>query len=156
MDDFRYFEDFHEGDVLPLGPRTVTREEIVAFAAEFDPQPFHMDEEAAKHTPLGGLAASGWHTAALFMRMMCDSYLLRTASMGAPGIEELRWLRPVRPGDTLAGTATVLSTRGSKNRPDMGIVHFLFELANQRREPVMRVRNPMFFARKAAPKQVRA
>ena len=144
----RYFEDFREGDSLPLGPRAVTREEIVAFAAEFDPQPFHLDEEAAKSTPLGGLAASGWHTAALFMRMMCDSYLLRTASMGAPGVEELRWLRPVRPGDTLAGTATVLSVRASKNRPDMGIVQFRFELTNQRREPVMRVRNPMFFARK--------
>ncbi len=154
--DVRYFEDFREGEALPLGPRTVTREEIVAFAAEFDPQPFHLDEEAAKSTPLGGLAASGWHTAALFMRMMCDSYLLETASMGAPGVEELRWLRPVRPGDTLAGTATVLSVRASKNRPDMGIVQFRFELANQRREPVMRVQSPMFFARRPSEARERA
>ena len=154
--DIRYFEDFREGEALPLGPRAVTREEIVAFAAEFDPQPFHLDEEAAKSTPLGGLAASGWHTAALLMRMMCDSYLLRTASMGAPGIEALRWLRPVRPGDTLAGTATVLSARASRNRPDMGIVRFRFELTNQRGEAVMRVENPMFFARRPAEPRERA
>ncbi len=151
MDGFRYFEDFREGDVLPLGPRLVTREEIVAFAAEFDPQPFHLDEEAAKDSLLGGLAASGWHTTAMFMRMMCDGFLLRSSSLGSPGVDQLKWLRPVRPGDTLAGTATVLSTRASQSRPEMGIVSFLFEIANQRREPVMRIRNPMLLARKARP-----
>ena len=150
MDGFRYFEDFREGEVLPLGPRHVTREEIVAFAAEFDPQPFHLDEEAAKGTLLGGLAASGWHTTALFMRMMCEGFLLLSSSMGSPGIEELRWLRPVRPGDTLSGTATVVSARASSRRPEMGIVTFLFEISNQRGEPVMRIKNPIMFARRAA------
>ena len=150
MDGFRYFEDFREGEVLPLGPRHVTREEIVAFAAEFDPQPFHLDEEAAKGTLLGGLAARGWHTTALFMRMMCEGFLLLSSSMGSPGIEELRWLRPVRPGDTLSGTATVVSARASSRRPEMGIVTFLFEISNQRGEPVMRIKNPIMFARRAA------
>ncbi len=150
MDGFRYFEDFREGEVLPLGPRLVTREEIVAFAAEFDPQPFHLDEEAAKGTLLRGLAASGWHTTALFMRMMCEGFLLRSSSMGSPGVEELRWLRPVRPGDTLSGTATVVSARASSSRPEMGIVNFLFEISNQRGEPVMRIKNPIMFARSAA------
>ena len=154
--EFRYFEDFREGEVLPLGPRTVTREEIVAFAAEFDPQPFHVDPDAAEQGPFGGLIASGWHTAALYMRMYVDALLNKTISMGSPGVEELRWLRPVRPGDTLAGTATVLSVRASKNRPDMGIVQFRFELANQRREPVMRVQSPMFFARRPSEARERA
>src|SRR3954453_814299 len=96
-----YFEDFSVGQVAEYGPRRVTREEIVAFAAQFDPQPMHLDEEAARHTILGGPGASGWHTCCIAMRLIADGLLLDTASMGSPGIEELKWLKPVRPGDAL-------------------------------------------------------
>ena len=99
----RYFDDFKVGEKLPLAPFTITRDEMIAFAAEFDPQPFHLDEAAAARTLLGGLAASGWHTCAIFMRMMCDGWLNDTASMGSPGIEAVRWLHPVRAGDRLSG-----------------------------------------------------
>src|SRR5829696_8294868 len=94
-----YWEDFVLGAVDEFGPRTVTREEIIAFASEFDPQPMHLDEEAARGTMLGGLAASGWHTCAIFMRMISDWFVLDSASWGGPGVDELKWLRPVRPGD---------------------------------------------------------
>ena len=146
----QYLEDFAVGQTFGSGRLRVDKERIKTFAAEFDPQPFHLDEEAAKGTLLRGLAASGWHTTALFMRMMCEGFLLRSASMGSPGIDELRWLRPVRPGDTLSGTATVVSARASSRRPEMGIVTFLFEISNQRGEPVMRIKNPIMFARRAA------
>ena len=96
-----YFEDFSAGWTAEYGPRRVTREEIVGFAAQFDPQPMHLDEEAARHTMLGGLAASGWHTCCIMMRMIADGLLLDAASMGAPGIDEVKWLKPVRPGDEL-------------------------------------------------------
>ena len=107
----RYFEDFAPGQEMPLEPHTVTRAEIVAFAAEFDPQPFHLDEAAAADTLLGGLAASGWHTCALFMRMLYHGWLREAASMGSPGVDSLKWLRPVRPGDVLSGRSIVLEVR---------------------------------------------
>jgi acyl dehydratase len=124
----RYFEDFTAGDVFELGARTVTRDEIVAFARQFDPQPFHLDESAAAGGPFGGLVASGWHTAAIFMRLYVDAVLSDTVSMGSPGVEELRWLRPVRPGDTLLGRLTVLETTPSSRRPDRGTLRLGCEL----------------------------
>jgi acyl dehydratase len=145
----RYFEDFQAGQELPLGPHTVTRAEIVAFAAEFDPQPFHLDEMAAADTLLGGLAASGWHTCALFMRMAYRSWLAESASMGSPGVDMLKWLRPVRPGDVLSGRSVVLATRPSQSRPDRGFVRFRHEVENARGETIMLLENPIMFTRRA-------
>src|SRR6202171_3412834 len=96
-----YFEDIVPGSVTTYGPRIVTREEIIAFASEFDPQPMHLDEEAAKKTMLGGLSASGWHSCAIMMRGISHGFLVNAASMGAPGIDEVKWLKPVRPGGSL-------------------------------------------------------
>ena len=133
----RTFEDFVPGLVLELPSYTVTREEIVEFAAEFDPQPFHLDEEAAKATLLGGLSASGWHTCSMMMRMIVDGYLSGSSAQGSPGVEHVRWLRPVRPGDTLTGRSTVLEARLSASRPQLGIVRIETELATQTGEPVL-------------------
>lgn len=133
----RYWEDFEAGQVYELGARTVTRDEIVAFAREFDPQPFHLDEEAAARSPFGGLIASGWHTAALFMRMYVDELINDTVSMGSPGVEELRWLVPVRPGDELRGRVTILEAAPSSTRPDRGTIRARMELLNQRDEAVL-------------------
>ena len=106
-----HWEDFKAGDVAVYGPRLVTREEIVAFAAEFDPQPMHLDEAAASATLLGGLAGSGWHSCALMMRMMADGFLLESSSMGAPGVEEVNWLTPLRPGSHVRLRVTTLESR---------------------------------------------
>src|SRR5205085_4770835 len=116
-----YWEDFREGQVREFGSMVVQAEDIVRFASEFDPQPFHVDEAAARGSLFGGLIASGWHTAAMAMRMMCESYLLRAASKGSPGIEALKWLQPVRPGDTLRVRMTVLEARVLKSKPDIGL-----------------------------------
>jgi acyl dehydratase len=126
-----YWEDFEPGQVVELGSVSVTEDEIVAFARQFDPQSFHVDAEAAKESVFGGLIASGWHTGAMWMRLYVDSLLDQAASMGSPGIEELRWLAPVRPGDTLAGRLTVLETTPSERRPDRGTVRIRGELVNQ-------------------------
>jgi acyl dehydratase len=126
-----YWEDFTPGRVFEYGPRRISREEIVAFAAEFDPQPMHLDEEAARATLLGGLSASGWHACAILMRMSTDSFVLNSASMGAPGVDEVKWLMPIRPDDRLTLRSTVLETRLSRSRPEMGFVRFMFELFNQ-------------------------
>jgi acyl dehydratase len=145
-----YFEDIVPGSVTNFGPRTITREEIIAFAAEFDPQPMHLDEEAAKKTMLGGLSASGWHTCAIMMRLIYDGFLVKknAASMGAPGIDEVKWLKPVRPGDTLSMRLTVLEKREPKTRPDMGFVQFRCELLNQRGEVVLDSAYPGMFAKR--------
>jgi acyl dehydratase len=137
-----YFEDFVPGDIAQYGPRTVTRDEIVEFAAEFDPQPMHLDEEAARASMLGGLSASGWHTCAFLMRMICDWFILDSASMGAPGVDEVRWLKPVRPGDALTLRRTAVEARVSNSRPEMGFVKFLYELINQNGELVMTLTSP--------------
>ena len=123
-----HWEDFNIGDIAVYGPRRVTREEIVAFAAEFDPQPAHFDEAAAVATLYGGLASSGWHSCALMMRMMADGFLLESASMGAPGVEEVRWLEPLRPGTQVRLRMTVLDTRSSKSRPEMGLTRIRYDL----------------------------
>jgi acyl dehydratase len=143
-----HWEDFVAGSVARYGPRTITREEIVAFAAEFDPQPMHADEEAARATMLGGLAASGWHTCALLMRMIADGFVLASSSMGSPGVEEVRWLRPVRPGDSLTARATVLETRPSNSRPGMGFVKFRYEMLDQSDARVMSLVSTMMIARR--------
>jgi len=125
------FDDFAPGQVVELGSVAVSEEEIVAFARQFDPQPFHVDPEAAKESVFGGLIASGWHTGAVWMRLYVDSLLGGAASMGSPGIEELRWLAPVRPGDVLSGRLTVLETTPSERRPDRGTVRIRGEMVNQ-------------------------
>lgn len=142
-----YFEDFQAGMVFELGERVLSKEEIVAFAAEYDPQPFHVDEEAAEESAFGGLIASGWHTASVFMRLYVDALLSRAASMGSPGVEELRWLKPVRPGDTLRARLTVLDTASSERNPNRGTVHIYSEVLNQHGDAVMNMKARGLFAR---------
>ena len=146
----RYFEDFAAGMVIEHGPRLVTREEIVAFAAEFDPQPMHLDEEAARNSILGGLAASGWHTCCLLMRMACDSFVLDSSSMGAPGVDEVKWLKPLRPGTHITLRTTVLETRTSKNRPEMGLVKALMEVLDDEGGQIMTLTTSMLMGRRVA------
>jgi len=122
----RHFEDFSPGDVIELGEKTVTAAEIVEFAAEFDPAPYHLSEEGGRESMLGGLAASGWHSCALLMRMIVDNLLAHSTSQGAPGVDICRWLRPVVAGQTIRAAATVLSARRSASRPEIGFVRFRF------------------------------
>ena len=145
------YEDFTEGASIDLGAKHVSAAEIVEFATEFDPQPMHLDEEAGKASILGGLAASGWHTCAIFMRMLCDAFLLDSTSQGSPGIDHVKWKKPVLAGDTLTGTVTVLAKRQSKSRPQLGLVSMRSELFNQRGESVFELENTgMFLTREAA------
>ena len=144
----RYWEDFKVGEVEQIGGKRVDKDEIIAFARQYDPQPFHIDEAAAKQSMYGGLIASGWHTCAMVMRMMCDAYMLRSASVGSPGIDNLKWLKPVRPGDTINARRTTLETRESKSRPDIGIVNNLWEVFNQDGEMVMTMRGYGMFRRR--------
>jgi acyl dehydratase len=131
-----YWEDFQPGAVAVYGPRLVTREEIVAFAAEFDPQPMHLDEAAARETLLGGLGASGWHICCLLMRIIADGYVLNSGSMGAPGIDEARWLKPLRPGTRIRVRTTVLDKRVSNSRPERGFVRFKMEVLDEQDEAI--------------------
>ncbi len=148
--DDRYFEDYVEGAVHNLGSIAVEPDEVVAFAKRFDPQSMHTDPEAAKHGPFGGLIASGWHTAALMMRVYVDHYLTHVASLASPGIEELRWLKPVRPGDTLSVRVTVLKAAASKSKPDRGAVTSFVEIFNQANEAVMSIKAVNIIARRPA------
>jgi acyl dehydratase len=132
-----YWEDYEPGTTHSYGPITVSEAEIVAFARQFDPQPFHVDPAAAAQTPYGGLIASGWHTCGLMMRLLADHYLSRGGSLGSPGIDELRWPRPVRPGDQLWLRATVLESRRSQSKPDRGIVRTGIAMVNQSDETVL-------------------
>ena len=145
------FEDFEVGQELKLGSRTISAEEIIEFASEFDAQPMHLDEEAGKASILGGLAASGWHTCCIFMRMMCDGFLLDSTSQGAPGVDYARWKKPVLAGDTLTGKTVVEDLRLSASRPSLGFVTCRHELVNQRGETVFELKNTgMFLTREAA------
>ena len=135
--DDRYFEDYIEGDIHHCGSIAVEADEIIAFAKRFDPQDFHTDPEAAKQTPFGGLIASGWHTAGLMMRLYVEHYLTHVASFASPGLDELRWLKPVRPGDRLSVRVTVLKATPSKSKQDRGAVTLLIEVFNQNDEIVM-------------------
>jgi acyl dehydratase len=143
-----HWEDFTPGEIARYGPRTITREEMLAFAAEFDPQPMLAVEEAARATMLGGLVASGWHTCALAMRMMADGFVLASAAMGSPGVEEVRWLKPVRPGDSLSLRRTVLEMRPSGSRPGMGFIKFHYEMLNQADDCMMTLVSTMMIARR--------
>jgi acyl dehydratase len=135
--DSRYFEDYTPGTIFDCGSITVDPAEIVAFAKRYDPQYFHTDPEAAKRSAFGGLIASGWQTAGLAMRLLVEGYLSGVASLGSPGIDELRWIKPVRPGDVLQVRVTVLEAKRSRSKPDRGIVHSLIEVINQNGESVM-------------------
>lgn len=146
-----FFEDMPEGFAFAAGPLLVTRDDIVGFAAAFDPQPFHLDEAAGRASRLGGLAASGWHTAALQMRMIYDALLWRVASLGAPGIDDLRWLKPVRPGDSLTMQARVTAARVSASRPERGIVTLALALHNQDGAVVMTQANSILVRRRSPP-----
>jgi acyl dehydratase len=126
-----WFEDFPVGSVHAFGPKAVVRAEVLAFARYFDPQPFHLDDAAAQASLFKKLSASGWHTCSMTMRMMCDAYLLNSASLGSPGLEQLKWLAPVYPGDTLSGDATVLEARPMGSRPTVGLLRLRYETRNQ-------------------------
>ena len=138
MAQFKYYwEDFAAGQTRDMGTITPTREEIITFASQFDPQPFHLDEEAAKASVFGGLCASGWHTCAMAMRLMVTNFLHETASLGSPGLESLKWPRPVFPGDTLRLQQTILETKPMGKRPDVGMVRTLWEMFNQNGDKVL-------------------
>ena len=140
----RWFEDYVPGTVHDLGSMVVDEAEVVSFAQQFDPQPFHLDKERAKHSAFGGLVASGWHTASMTMRMLVDHYLSEVSSEGSPGVDELRWLRPVRPGDRLTVRIPVLDARRSKSRPERGIIRSQIETLNQDADVVMHWTSAIF------------
>ena len=148
--ELRYFEDIEPGETVHSGPIAITREAILAFAQIYDPQPFHLDEAAAKDSLLDGLAASGWHTTAIGMRLFYDGFVRHVASMGAPGIDEARWLRPVRPGDALSLIVTVADKRLSASRPDRGFLAMTLEMRNGADESVMTQRFSMIVQRRGA------
>ena len=141
----RYFEDFRVGERIELGSVTVTEEEIIDFARQFDPQPFHISPEQAKHSFYGGLIASGWHTVSLLMRLMVDAMINDTISFGSPGVDEVRWLKPVRPDDTLQACLTILETIPSKSRADLGILKSKSEVCNQFGEHALTLNGVPFF-----------
>ena len=132
-----HWEDFPVGETVAFGAYEVTREEIIAFAEEFDPQPFHLEDAAANDSLLGGLAASGWHTCAILMRMICDEFLNRSAGLGSPGVDEVKWLKPVRTGNILSVRRTCLEARASASRPEMGLCKFHYEVRTQNGTTVM-------------------
>jgi len=136
---------FPVGKVIPLGPISVTKDDIIKFAAKYDPIYFHLDEKAAENSILGGLAASGFHTCSLVMRMLCDAYLLDSTSQGGPSVEEVYWHAPVRPNDTLHGTSTVLDARHSNSHTDQMIIKFKYEVFNQNEVKVITMTNTGFF-----------
>ena len=137
------FEDFPPGRFGRFGPRRVTREEILAFAAEFDPQPMHLDEAAANRSMLKGLSGSGWHLCSIMMRMLCDGFVGRTASLGSPGVNEVRWLAPLRPGDDLMLEVDVMEARISRSRPDTGIVTLKSTARNKKGQALCEMISPM-------------
>jgi acyl dehydratase len=132
-----FFEDFRPGEITETGSVSVSKEEILAFARQFDPQPFHIDEEAARQSPYGGLIASGWHTASLCMRLIVALLGPGSGSLGSPGVDELRWLKPVRPGDELTVRVEVLESVPSRSKPDRGLVKLRYTMHNQNGEDVM-------------------
>lgn len=145
-----WWDDFTPGSVREFGSITVTREAVIAFARDFDPQPFHLDDAAAEASLFGRLSASGWHTCALAMRMMCDDYLLESSSLGSPGLDSLRWVKPVFPGDTLRMRFEVLESRPMTSRPDVGLVRSRWEVLNQHGEVVLTMEGWGMFRRRPA------
>ena len=148
MKDYWYFEDFEPGQDIDLGTRTVTEEEIVAFAREFDPQPFHVDRDAAGDSIYGGVIASGWHTCSMMMRMVVDGLMNRSASMGSPGLDGVRWLAPVRAGDTLNVRYRTVQVKASTSKPDRGVVWSKWVAINQHGETVCTVEGMGMFGRR--------
>ena len=150
-----YLEDLEVDTVRDLGSRTLGEAEIIAFAREFDPQPFHVDPEAAKASSFGGLIASGWHTASVAMRLAVDGFISQTVSLGSPGVESLRWLKPVRPGDTVFARMRILEVRRSRSKPDRGTMRCTYELLNQAHELVLAMTATGIFGRRPRPEPVR-
>ncbi|HTD04836.1 MaoC family dehydratase [Undibacterium sp.] len=145
-----YFEDFVPGNVIQLGTRSVTEEEILSFARQFDPQPFHVDKDAAAASIFGGLIASGWHTCSMMMRLVVDGFIKDSASMGSPGVEEIRWILPVRPGDTLTMSIETLESTPSKSKPDRGVTLSMWRAFNQNGELVATIKGKGMFGRRPA------
>ena len=143
-----YWEDFAVGQVRDLGSISATREDIIAFARQFDPQPFHLDDEAAKASVFGGLCASGWHTCSMAMRLMVTNFLQNTASLGSPGLEGIKWLKPVFPDDVLRLQTTVLETKPMGRRPDVGMTRNLWEMFNQHGDKVLHMEGWGMFRRR--------
>lgn len=144
----RWFEDLLPGAVFEFGDYEMTEAEIIAFASKYDPQAFHIDPDAAKASIFGGLIASGWHTSGAMMRMMVDHFIHAPASLGSPGVDEVRWLKPVRPGDRLRLRITTNETIPSRSRPDRGVVKFFTEVLNQADDVVMTVRGMFMLLRR--------
>lgn len=143
-----YFEDFELGKTINVGSRTVSEEEIIEFAGKYDPQPFHVDKEAAQKSIYGSIIASGWHTCGIIMRLMVDGFLKDSASMGSPGVDEIRWIKPVRGGDTLHVSTTALEVRPSASKPDRGVVVTRWEAKNQHGELVATITGMGMFRRR--------
>jgi acyl dehydratase len=143
-----YFEDFVPGNIIHLGQRSVSEEEIIQYATQFDPQSFHIDKEAAKESIFGGVIASGWHTCGMIMRQVVDGLLNDSSSMGSPGVDEVRWILPVRPGDTLSVTAETLDLRASTSKPDRGVVFTIWRAFNQDGQLVCTIKGMGMFGRR--------
>ena len=146
-----YWEDFPVGRVREFGAMPVTRDAVLAFAGQFDPQPFHLDDAAAEASLFGRLSASGWHTCAMAMRMMCDDYLLDSSSLGSPGLDSLRWAHPVYPGDTLSVRLTTLEARPMASRPQVGLILSKWEVLNQHHAVVLTMQGWGMFGRRDPP-----
>ena len=145
-----YFEDFSVGRVFDSGTRQLSEQDILGFAREYDPQYFHTDPEAAKQSIFGGLIASGWQTVGVCMRLMCDSYLLETSTLGSPGVDAVRWVKPVYPGDTLRMRATVIAAKPSSSKPDRGMATMRWDVFNQKNELVMHMQGMLMMKRRPA------
>jgi len=145
-----YWEDLRDSGTVEMGSHTFTEEDIIAFARQFDPQPFHVDPEAAKHSFFKGLIASGWHTCCVAMRLMVDKYVSRSASLGSPGLDNIRWLAPVRAGDTITYRRITTSARVSESKPEIGLLQSRWEATNQRGETVMTMEGWGMFRRRPA------
>ena len=145
-----FWEDFVPDVRELMGEVTVDLEEVVAFAKRYDPQPFHVDVQEAEKSIYGGIIASGWHTCSMVMRLMCDSYLVNSSSLGSPGIEEVKWLSPVYPGNVLSAFRTVVETRASASKPDRGIVKTFWEVENEKGQLVMSMIGINFYLRREA------
>ena len=148
MTDIYHFEDFEPGQIFELGSVTVTKDDIIEFAAEFDPQPFHLDEAAGKASMLGGLAASGWHTGSMVMRLLVDNLLSKSTCQGAPGIDQLKWQHPVYPQDILTARAEILARKDLRSRPDLGLVSIRITVTNQNQKQVLFLENPILFGKR--------
>ena len=145
-----YFEDFYPGQVLQLGSCSVTEEAIIAFATQFDPQPFHVDHEQAEQSIFGGVIASGWHTCSMMMRLVVDNLLSASSSMGSPGLDQVRWIKPVRPGESLTLTIHIKEVRASRSKPDRGVVVSQWQTLNQHGELVATIDGMFMFGRRLA------